>query len=289
MSKTPTDIFKQLRNYEEPVPAGVWERLRSALFGQTAKKQLQQLASFELAPPPHLLEQALDAAAEEALRTKAAALQAFEKEPPAHLYKGIIPKTKPVVQLLRKKQLWYAAAAVLLLVAAVVTVRISLQQHTDGTGLAAQQNAAQTDRAVTETASLADAAAKKQPYRFARAVAYPFHFKTVQVSGKRMTVYENDLLYSFTSLSAEEAELFFGKNEDPVIVSVDDYTNIRVSDFIIKQLQAVFKTKRNGKPTLAARWAKARISAWRKADRKAFDESKTKSPHDIIDLAETID
>ncbi|RXK59616.1 hypothetical protein ESA94_11125 [Lacibacter luteus] len=301
MSKTPTDIFKQLQQYEVTVPANLWEQLRIALFEQDEQSSLHKLQMLEVPPPDHLFEQVMEEVEDLRLKEETSKLTQFELAPPVLLYDRLKQKQQPATVWTlfnyKRRFFYYAAAILLFMLAVAIAFRISFtKEKTDATADAPKQN--QSVSPVSDTATVVTTpvqtktavAANKRTVYLNSGIKEKFYMDvpSVFIGRRRVPVYNNDLLFSFTSMSFSEGRSVFKEKNKPVIVKVDDYTNIRVSDFMSKQLSDVFRTKRNGKPAHAAKRAKARINNWQKADRKAFDKSKTKSPHDIIDLTETI-
>ncbi|MFY7839653.1 MAG: hypothetical protein ACOVP7_05225 [Lacibacter sp.] len=303
MSKTQTDIFKQLQHYEVTVPANLWERLRVALFEEHEQSSsLHQLRMLEVAPPAHLFEKVMEEVEDLRLKEEMGKLTQFELAPPALLYGELKKKQQQAagVSLLinnRRTFFYYAAAVLLLMLAAAIAVRMSFtKEKANETANVLKQNqsvspandSAAVVPALPQTKATVTAIKQAVYMRSGAKEKFYMDVPSVFIGGRKLPVYDNDLLFSFTSLSLSEGRAAFKEKNKPVIVKVDDYTNIKVSEFMSKQLSDVFRTKRNGKPAHAAKRAKARINNWRKADRKAFDKSKTKSPHDIIDLTETI-
>lgn len=290
-----TDIFKQLQQHEEQVPEQLWEAIRTDLFENKERHQLASLSNLELPPPDELYNSTVQKIADQQLIDKAKQLNQFELAPPAELFVAIQQrknkkgKTGLLVRLQNPstKRFLYAAAVIVLLLAVFTIIRLQQNKQIEEPIVKQSREEIQKPSELTIESAPLSLTKTKRTGQHKKPTVYHLDITSVIIDGANIPVYDNDLLFSFTSMNPKKGYRYFKDKKVSTIIGIDDYTNIQLSDYMNSVISDVFKLKKNGRPTWTARRAKAKINRWRKADNKVFDNSKTKNPLDIIDLAET--
>ncbi|NOU38890.1 MAG: hypothetical protein HOO89_09265 [Ferruginibacter sp.] len=113
--------------------------------------------------------------------------------------------------------------------------------------------------------------------------------KEFKINGASFSILDNDYLATFTSFDPNNLPPFLAA-ETPVATSitVDDYTDITISESMGAMMKKMYKTKKSGKPTRRARKQKEKLEKWKKADAEYFNQNSTANPLDPIDLGNFI-
>ncbi len=111
----------------------------------------------------------------------------------------------------------------------------------------------------------------------------------MKINGGSFSIIDNDYLVTFTSFSEANLPLFL-QADKPVATSitVDNYTDITISEGMGAMMKKMYKTKKSGKPTRRARKQREKLDKWKKADADYFNNNSTSNPLDPMDLGNFI-
>jgi hypothetical protein len=111
----------------------------------------------------------------------------------------------------------------------------------------------------------------------------------LSVGGSNMQIIENDYLASFAALNETNLPAFL-QAEKPLAttITIDDYTDITISEGMGAMMKKMYKTKKSGKPTRRARKTREKLEKWKKADSTYFNANSTANPLDPVDLGNFI-
>jgi len=268
-----------LRDHQTPPPPELQRRVRESLFDNGALERLQQ----EETTPPDFLRTAITGT--------------IRKSTPDR--SGAIGKGQ---ELFRRRLIYGTIAASLLLLLTGTAIYKSLT----GKAVSSKDNVA-IKRAPIASAQMADSLMSADTSRSAIAVssetlpttetdsatsaAVVRHDRigSIHLDGHSMRLVDNDPLFTFTSFHYPEIGNYLEQKEgEEIKITVDQYTNIVISQQAAGMIREMYKTRSNGKPTRKARKMKERLEYWKKADEKRFDGASRLNPADPIDLAEFI-
>jgi hypothetical protein len=111
----------------------------------------------------------------------------------------------------------------------------------------------------------------------------------MKINGGSFSIIDNDYLVTFTSFNEANLPLFL-QADKPVATSitVDNYTDITISEGMGAMMKKMYKTKKSGKPTRRARKQREKLDKWKKADADYFNNNSTSNPLDPMDLGNFI-
>jgi len=113
--------------------------------------------------------------------------------------------------------------------------------------------------------------------------------QTFNIEGQTISVTDNDLLVTFTSFTYPDVPAYLTRNTGkPLKISIDQYTQLYVSQRMLDMMKVTYQVLPNGKPARKARKMKRRLDSWKEKDQKQFDKGKGANPLDPVDLAEFI-
>jgi hypothetical protein len=113
--------------------------------------------------------------------------------------------------------------------------------------------------------------------------------ESFSIAGMKTPMVDNDFLATFASFN-ENALPAFLQSDAPIstIISVDQYTDIVVTDKMGAFMKKMYKTRKSGKPTRKARKAKQKLEKWKVADSTYFSNETLNNPLNPIDLGNFI-
>lgn len=111
----------------------------------------------------------------------------------------------------------------------------------------------------------------------------------MKINGGSFSIIDNDYLVTFTSFNEANLPLFL-QADKPVatLITVDNYTDITISEGMGAMMKKMYKTKKSGKPTRRARKQREKLDKWKKADADYFNNNSTSNPLDPMDLGNFI-
>jgi hypothetical protein len=111
----------------------------------------------------------------------------------------------------------------------------------------------------------------------------------LNLGGSSVPIVDNDFLATFASLTETNLPPFL-QAEKPVatVITIDEYTDITISENMGAMMKKMYKTKKSGKPTRRARKTKEKLEKWKKADADYFNANTTMNPLDPFDLGNFI-
>jgi hypothetical protein len=111
----------------------------------------------------------------------------------------------------------------------------------------------------------------------------------MKINGSSFSIIDNDYLVTFTSFNEANLPLFL-QADKPVATSitVDNYTDITITEGMAAMMKKMYKTKKSGKPTRRARKQKEKLEKWKKSDADYFNHNSTTNPLDPMDLGNFI-
>jgi hypothetical protein len=111
----------------------------------------------------------------------------------------------------------------------------------------------------------------------------------LNLGGSNVQIIDNDYLATFASLTEGNLPPFL-QAEKPVatVITIDEYTDITISENMGAMMKKMYKTKKSGKPTRRARKTKEKLEKWKKADADYFNANTTMNPLDPFDLGNFI-
>jgi hypothetical protein len=111
----------------------------------------------------------------------------------------------------------------------------------------------------------------------------------LKIGDGNIVIIDNDYLATFASLNETNLPPFL-QVEKPVAttITIDDYTDITISENMGAMMKKMYKTKKSGKPTRRARKTKEKLEKWKKADADYFNANSTSNPLDPFDLGNFI-
>jgi hypothetical protein len=109
------------------------------------------------------------------------------------------------------------------------------------------------------------------------------------IAGMKTPMVDNDFLATFASFN-ESALPPFLQSETPIstVISVDQFTDIVVTDKMGAFMKKMYKTRKSGKPTRKARKAKQKLEKWKVADSTYFSNETLNNPLNPVDLGNFI-
>jgi uncharacterized membrane protein YebE (DUF533 family) len=113
--------------------------------------------------------------------------------------------------------------------------------------------------------------------------------KLLSIGGSNMPIIENDYLASFAALNETNLPPFL-QVDKPIAttITIDDYTDITISEGMGAMMKKMYKTKKSGKPTRRARKTREKLEKWKNADSTYFNANSTANPLDPVDLGNFI-
>ncbi len=290
MPDTIKNILNRLKEHGETPPAFLLERILHASEkreheGGSFFIRLNGLKDFSI--PPHISQ-----------------LQKIQEQiVGSH---AVVRKTGLLAALNRYK----AAAAVLLLFIAgwllyqsnlfspsakkeIVAVPQSLPADTGKTNAMVKTQAASDTVAVITDKSLhpqKENAAYSNKDRERKFYAKAFGYgQKIKPPGENIVKFtDNDLLYTIINCNYNLLQPYLEKGAKKMVVSIDKYSAVTVSDKMLDFMKVMYKTSKKQKPTAKAKKAKATLVKWQKKDEKYFDADTSKTALDIMDLTEFI-
>jgi hypothetical protein len=117
----------------------------------------------------------------------------------------------------------------------------------------------------------------------------PITASELNIGGSNIPFIDNDYLATFASLNETNLPPFL-QAEKPVatVITIDDYTDITISENMGATMKKMYKTKKSGKPTRRARKTKEKLEKWKIADSTFFSPNSTMNPLDPFDLGNFI-
>jgi len=276
MDKRP-DIWFHLRDHQTPPPPELQRRVRESLFDNSLLERLQQ----EEATPPDFLRTAITGTIRKSMTERS----------------GVTGK---VQQLFRRRLIYGSIAASLLLLLTGTAIYKTITHKAPApkdnvtiknVPIASAQTADSLKSADTSRTSIAvsseDLPAAETDSATSAIVKHD-RIGSLHLDGHSMRLVDNDPLFTFTSYHYPEIGNYLEKVGEEIKITVDQYTNIVISQQAALMIREMYKTRSNGKPTRRARKMKERLEYWKKADEKRFDGALRLNPADPIDLAEFI-
>ncbi|HTI94636.1 MAG TPA: hypothetical protein VL727_28790 [Puia sp.] len=276
MDKRP-DIWFHLRDHQTPPPPELQRRVRESLFDNSVLERLQQ----EEATPPDFLRTAITGTIRKSMTERS----------------GVTGK---VQQLFRRRLIYGSIAASLLLLLTGTAIYKTITRKAPApkdnvtvknVPVASAQTADSLKSADTSRTAIAvsseDLPAAETDSATSAIVKHD-RIGSLHLDGHSMRLVDNDPLFTFTSYRYPEIGNYLEKVGEEIKITVDQYTNIVISQQAALMIREMYKTRSNGKPTRRARKMKERLEYWKKADEKRFDGALRLNPADPIDLAEFI-
>jgi hypothetical protein len=117
----------------------------------------------------------------------------------------------------------------------------------------------------------------------------PLQINELNIGGSNVTILDNDYLATFASLNEANLPAFL-QAEKPVatVITIDDYTDITISENMGAMMKKMYKTKKSGKPTRRARKTKEKLEKWKIADSTFFNPNNSMNPLNPFDLGNFI-
>ncbi len=111
----------------------------------------------------------------------------------------------------------------------------------------------------------------------------------LNIGGSSIPFIDNDYLATFASLNETNLPPFL-QAEKPVatVITIDDYTDITISENMGAIMKKMYKTKKSGKPTRRARKTKEKLEKWKVADSTFFSPISNMNVLDPFDLGNFI-
>jgi hypothetical protein len=113
--------------------------------------------------------------------------------------------------------------------------------------------------------------------------------ESFNIAGINTPMVDNDFLATFASFNENTLPAFL-QSETPIstVITVDQFTDIVVTDKMGAFMKKMYKTKRSGKPTRKAKKAKQKLEKWKVADSTYFSNETINNPLNPIDLGNFI-
>lgn len=99
-------------------------------------------------------------------------------------------------------------------------------------------------------------------------------------------ILNNDFFYTLTNFTVSEADDFLNSLQKNSKVSSNRYTYVNVSEKMEIFLKQLYAVNRRNKPTWKARRLRIKLNRWKKEDEQFFDSTPGKDPLDITDLSQ---
>lgn len=111
----------------------------------------------------------------------------------------------------------------------------------------------------------------------------------LNIGGSNIPYIDNDYLATFASLNETNLPPFL-QAEKPVatVITIDNYTDITISENMGAMMKKMYKTKKSGKPTRRARKTKEKLEKWKVADSTFFSPTSNMNVLDPFDLGNFI-
>jgi hypothetical protein len=124
---------------------------------------------------------------------------------------------------------------------------------------------------------------------FAANAAIVDSVESFSIAGMKTPMVDNDFLATFASFN-ENALPVFLQSDAPIstVISVDQFTDIVITDKMGAFMKKMYKTRKSGRPTRKARKAKQKLEKWKVADSTYFSNETLNNPLNPVDLGNFI-
>lgn len=297
------ELFKRLRGYFISPHLNIWNGLRKKLFDKDFPGNISELKDFIKQPPPELFNNILEKHHELELKARFSQLNDLEQQPGNEAFGKIMAaitkqkSEKPGIirSIAPYKKIIAAAAVVIVLIGSIFIFKRAddkndqQQPIVNSTGIPSpdeKQDSLSGNVSTDKLILSANKDIKNRRKYFDASNFLSFHDATI--GDNIIPVEYNDLLFSFAKYPYRLGRAIDWNDNKGTIVRVNAYTAIRISPYMSAVMADLYKVKTNGRATVKARKAKAKINRWKKTDTKRFDKKKGKNPLDIIDLGENV-
>lgn len=256
MPDSQDDIFKRLSQHEEKPPEILFEKiLREVRHGHEGNGW-QDLKEHSVAPPPELYGR---------IRQKLAKERSSKISP---------------IHFIRKYQ---AVAAILLAGILAIVIYQLLHTKKPAEPLAEKKSVPVIQPIPADSIQSVDSAASNNLTKSnTKKYNIPLRHKP---GTQEVPFVNNDLLYSLMECADCNFAAYFTEKKK-IILDIDQYSSVAVSDKMRLFMQTLYTTNRRGKSTHKSRKTKRILVKWQKTDADYFNNESSKSALDPLDLTE---